>query len=170
MPETCLPIRTTGLRLHPALVLFLIGTALGGCSAGATAVGAEAPDVTSSTASMDDLRFVEGLPLFTRAVIESMVKNNFGRIPLCHGLELVGRGIDRIPQRFKNPAAFLSEHFPQLVPDYEKRFKDRAFLPTAYRKRISALITNLRAKYGIYGESRWTAEDAPSAETQLKLF
>ena len=65
---------------------------------------------------------------------------------------------------------FLSEHFPQLVPDYEKRFKDRAFLPTAYRKRISALITNLRAKYGIYGESRWTAEDAPSAETQLKLF
>ena len=65
---------------------------------------------------------------------------------------------------------FLSEHFPQLVPDYEKRFKDRAFLPTAYRKRISALITNLRAKYGIYGESRWTAEDAPSAETQMNLF
>src|SRR5437899_3607841 len=34
MPETCLPIRTTGLRSHPALVLFLIGAALGGCSGG----------------------------------------------------------------------------------------------------------------------------------------
>ncbi len=45
------------------------GTALGGCSAGATAVGSEAPDVTSSTVGMDDLRFVPGLPLFTQAVI-----------------------------------------------------------------------------------------------------
>src|SRR5438876_4459978 len=34
MPETCLPIRTTGLRSHAAFVLFLIGTALGGCSGG----------------------------------------------------------------------------------------------------------------------------------------
>ncbi len=45
------------------------GTAFGGCSAGATAVGANAPDVTSSTVSMDDLIFVPGLPLFTRAVL-----------------------------------------------------------------------------------------------------
>src|SRR5438094_2296305 len=35
---------------------------------------------------------------------------------------------------------FLKENFPELVPDYEKRFKDRAFLPTAYRKRISELF------------------------------
>src|SRR5712691_3831057 len=45
------------------------GSALGGCSAGATAVGVEAPDVTSSTVSLETLRFVPGLPLFTRAVI-----------------------------------------------------------------------------------------------------
>lgn len=45
------------------------GTAFGGCSAGATAVGSEAPDVTSATVAMKDLVFVPGLPLFTRAVI-----------------------------------------------------------------------------------------------------
>jgi cyanophycinase len=45
------------------------GTALGGCSAGATAVGSTAPDVTSASVSMDELQWVPGLPLFTRAVI-----------------------------------------------------------------------------------------------------
>jgi hypothetical protein len=34
MPETCLPIRTTGIRSLPALLLILIGAALGGCSGG----------------------------------------------------------------------------------------------------------------------------------------
>jgi hypothetical protein len=34
MPETSLPIRTAGLRSLPALVLFLIVAALGGCSGG----------------------------------------------------------------------------------------------------------------------------------------
>ena len=45
------------------------GTALGGCSAGATAVGSIAPDVTSSTININDLKWVDGLPLFTRASI-----------------------------------------------------------------------------------------------------
>ena len=45
------------------------GTAFGGCSAGASAVGSSAPDVTSSTVGMDDLVFRPGLPLFTEAVI-----------------------------------------------------------------------------------------------------
>ena len=45
------------------------GTALGGCSAGATAVGTSAPDVTSALTSIDDLVFVPGLPLFTRAIL-----------------------------------------------------------------------------------------------------
>ena len=34
MPATCLPIRTTGTRPLPALVLLLISAALGGCSGG----------------------------------------------------------------------------------------------------------------------------------------
>ena len=66
---------------------------------------------------------------------------------------------------------FLKEHFPQLVADYEKRFKDRAFLPAAYRKRISALMAQLRAKYKIKSESRW-AWDVPvqPADQQMNLF
>src|SRR4051794_19262267 len=38
---------------------------------------------------------------------------------------------------------FLKEHFPELVPEYDKRFKDKAFLPAAYRKRISELFGKL---------------------------
>src|SRR6266853_2108760 len=34
MPEMCHPIRTAGVRSHPALILILIGAALGGCSGG----------------------------------------------------------------------------------------------------------------------------------------
>jgi len=45
------------------------GTALGGCSAGATAVGTTAPDVTSALTSVDDVVWVPGLPLFTRAIV-----------------------------------------------------------------------------------------------------
>jgi len=64
---------------------------------------------------------------------------------------------------------FLKEHFPKLMPEYEKRFKDKAFLPAAYRKRISELFAKLRAKYGILRESRW--EEKPlQKEEQLTLF
>jgi DNA repair photolyase len=65
---------------------------------------------------------------------------------------------------------FLKEHFPNLVPDYERRFKDKAFLPAAYRKRISELFTKLRSKYGIVRESRWESKTESRTETQLKLF
>ena len=65
---------------------------------------------------------------------------------------------------------FLKEHFPKLVPDYEKRFKDRAFLPGAYRKRISELFSSLRSKHGIVRETRWDVQDLQEPEPQLKLF
>jgi DNA repair photolyase len=66
---------------------------------------------------------------------------------------------------------FLREHFPQLVPDYERRFKDRAFLPNAYRKRISELVSRLRAKYGIPSHSGWSRPDgAPAPAKQMNLF
>ncbi len=66
---------------------------------------------------------------------------------------------------------FLKEHFPKLVPDYERRFKDRAFLPQPYRKRISELFAHLRKKYSIYKESRWEPR-RPSTENneQMNLF
>ena len=66
---------------------------------------------------------------------------------------------------------FLKEHFPKLVPEYEKRFKDRAFLPAAYRKRISELIANFRTRYGIRSESRWIWKNAaPPINQQMSLF
>jgi DNA repair photolyase len=44
---------------------------------------------------------------------------------------------------------FLQEHFPHLVPLYKARYADRAFLPSDYGKRISALVTKLCRKHGI---------------------
>ena len=42
---------------------------------------------------------------------------------------------------------FLEQNFPQLAENYRKRYHDRAFLPPAYAKRLSQLITRLREKY-----------------------
>ncbi|HZQ18530.1 MAG TPA: radical SAM protein [Terriglobales bacterium] len=65
---------------------------------------------------------------------------------------------------------FLKEHFPKLVPDYEQRFKDRAFLPRTYRKRISDLFAQLRKKYHIEKESRWEWPKPEPQNAQLSLF
>jgi len=65
---------------------------------------------------------------------------------------------------------FLQEHFPHLLSAYEKRFADRAFLPVAYHKRISALFCQLRAKYKIRQVSGWHWEPPSESEVQLQLF
>jgi len=65
---------------------------------------------------------------------------------------------------------FLKEHFPNLLSEYERRFKDKAFLPTAYRKRISELFAKLRARYGIVRESRWEEKPEKAIDEQLRLF
>jgi len=65
---------------------------------------------------------------------------------------------------------FLKEHFPNLVSEYDRRFKDKAFLSTAYRKRISELFGKLRAKYGIRSESRWEEHKPVQNDEQLNLF
>src|SRR6266700_7524047 len=44
---------------------------------------------------------------------------------------------------------FLEKNFPHLVDNYRQRYQDRAFLPPAYAKRLSHLITHLREKYKI---------------------
>ena len=44
---------------------------------------------------------------------------------------------------------FLQQHFPHLVPLYKARYGDRAFLPSDYGKRVSALVTKLCRKHGI---------------------
>jgi len=66
---------------------------------------------------------------------------------------------------------FLKENFPQLVADYDQRFKDRAFLPTAYRKRTSDLFAQLRRKYGIRNDFGWKSDELPAHQIeQMTLF
>lgn len=45
---------------------------------------------------------------------------------------------------------FLEAEFPHLVTQYQERYKDKAFLPNAYRKRISELMKKLRQKYHLH--------------------
>ncbi len=53
---------------------------------------------------------------------------------------------------------FLQEHFPHLVPLYEKRYSNRAFLPAAYNRRIAELVAKYRAKHGMASQgSRFKA-------------
>ncbi len=43
--------------------------------------------------------------------------------------------------------AFIREHFPTLEPMYRQRFDSEAFVSTAYRKRIEAMVRAVCAKY-----------------------
>jgi DNA repair photolyase len=69
---------------------------------------------------------------------------------------------------------FLAEKFPHLLEDYRRRFEGRAFMDSAYRKRISGLMAKLRTKHGIAAreqeDERATAAYEAAAETQLSLF
>ena len=70
---------------------------------------------------------------------------------------------------------FLEEKFSHLVEDYRQRFKDRAFVLPAYRKRISQLMARLRERYGIRNEyDRYAKKSHPlptsETEEQLTLF
>jgi DNA repair photolyase len=65
---------------------------------------------------------------------------------------------------------FLDEHFPNLLPMYKERFADRAFLSPAYRKRISALFDQFRAKYKIRQQARLHWDRPTDFGDQLRLF
>src|SRR6516225_3484683 len=68
---------------------------------------------------------------------------------------------------------FLEKEFPQLVPEYRKRFGERSFVSKAYAKRLSELMASLRKKHGIKRDvvdrkavsSEYRAEDV-----QMALF
>jgi DNA repair photolyase len=87
------------------------------------------------------------------------------------------RSIAAIPLFLKPCSAkifmpFLQEHFPNLVPLYRSRYADRAFLPSNYQKRISALVGKLCRKHGIgvrnHDSGAQSLENTLSR--QLKLF
>jgi len=70
---------------------------------------------------------------------------------------------------------FLEKEFPKLVESYRQRYKDRAFLPASYRKRLSQLMARLRQKHGIptnYDRYSQRAHPAAASEPcgQMKLF
>jgi DNA repair photolyase len=70
---------------------------------------------------------------------------------------------------------FLEKEFPQLVESYQKRFKDRAFLPESYRKPLSQLMKRLRQKYGIPSDydrysQKTHSPGEPEPGAQMKLF
>ncbi len=65
---------------------------------------------------------------------------------------------------------FLEKEFPQLAADYQTRYKDRAFLPQTYGKRISQLMTRLREKYGMRPSERRQASPPAQPQPQLNLF
>jgi len=71
---------------------------------------------------------------------------------------------------------FLEQNFPHLVERYRQRYQDRAFLPPAYGKRLSTLITRLREKYKLTrvhrrdGGKFATKWPVQGLEQQLNLF
>jgi DNA repair photolyase len=70
---------------------------------------------------------------------------------------------------------FLEKEFPQLVESYRERYAERAFLPAAYGRRLSQLMTQLRQKHGVrndYDRYARNAHPAPPAEDgeQMNLF
>jgi len=69
---------------------------------------------------------------------------------------------------------FLAKEFPRLVEAYRQRYKDRAFISSPYRKRLSQLMARLRQKYGIRSDcDRYSHRSHPlaaSPDEQLRLF
>jgi DNA repair photolyase len=69
---------------------------------------------------------------------------------------------------------FLEKEFPHLVKTYRERYEQRAFLPPAFGKRLSQLMTRLRARHGIQNEYERYARRAhpvPAPEDeQMDLF
>ena len=69
---------------------------------------------------------------------------------------------------------FLEENFPHLAESYRERYQDRAFLPPAYGKRLSQLISRLREKYKLTHRrdnaafaTKWPVQ---AFDEQLNLF
>ena len=70
---------------------------------------------------------------------------------------------------------FLEKEFPHLVEKYRQRYAGRAFLDSAYRKRISQLMARLRQKHGFSSKHAHASQyqklqPESRAEPQLSLF
>src|ERR1700684_1459996 len=102
--------------------------------------------------------------------------------PLLPGITDTGKALDGMARRAKDAdasflsaqplflkpcskeiyLAFVREHFPSLEPMYRQRFDGEAFVSSAYRKRIEALVKAVCAKHGLgrrSGDALLTRED-----------
>ena len=61
---------------------------------------------------------------------------------------------------------WLEQEFPHLVENYRLRFANKAFLSTAYRKRLSSLMAALRKKHGFAARLHPLRKD--NEETRLQ--
>ncbi len=64
---------------------------------------------------------------------------------------------------------FLQEKFPRLVPLYQTRFAERAFVSAAYTRRVTGLVRKYRLKYGIASRDFRLPHDLPCNQ-QMGLF
>jgi DNA repair photolyase len=64
---------------------------------------------------------------------------------------------------------FLQEKFPRLVPLYQARFAERAFVSAAYARRVTGLVRKYRLKYGIASRDFSLPHDLPCSQ-QMGLF
>lgn len=89
--------------------------------------------------------------------------------PLLPGLNDTSRSLELVAQRAAAAGAsflgahplflkscsrptflsFVREHFPHLMPDYERRFAARDFVDAGYRRAMQSLVTRTCAKYGL---------------------
>jgi DNA repair photolyase len=44
---------------------------------------------------------------------------------------------------------FIEDHFPQLLPSYQTRYRDRAFVAKAYSQRIADLVKAVKRRHGL---------------------
>jgi DNA repair photolyase len=61
---------------------------------------------------------------------------------------------------------FLDQEFPHLAGNFRQRYHNRAFLPAAYGKRLSELVTRLREKYKL---TRADRRDRTAFATKLPV-
>lgn len=66
--------------------------------------------------------------------------------------------------------SFLKEHFPALLPAYERRYSAGAFVSPEYRKRVTAIVDSVREQYKLGGryEDMPKASDAPAPSVELQ--
>jgi DNA repair photolyase len=129
-----------------------------------TTVNTDLARILEPRAPRPDLRFKA-----VRKLVEAGIRTGVNCAPVLPGitddaldLESVVRAaaaakatfVTAIPLFLKPCSAkiflpFLQENFPHLVPLYQQRYTERAFLPVEYRRRIATLVKKYCAKHGI---------------------